>query len=171
MTEPSWNDLESLLRRWLKRAREGQHTHHEAGKLFRRAHYWLAVPVIVITTSLGTAAFATISLGIGTAGKAWFGGLSMLAAALAALQTQFRYLERSENHKATGTKYGNVRRKIEMLLVLPESERGKPGQVLKEISEKLDSISADADAVSSRIFRKTLAAMAADDQRERARKK
>ncbi|GAA4581135.1 hypothetical protein GCM10023176_61650 [Micromonospora coerulea] len=167
MAEPSWADLEILLRRWLKRAREGQHSHHEAGKFLRRAHYGLGVPVIVITTSLGTAAFATISLGIGTAAKAWFGGLSMLAAVLAALQTQFRYLERSEKHKATATRYGNIRRQIEAILALPESERGQPGQALKEVREKLDAISADADAVSSRIFKKTRDALAADDERER----
>lgn len=53
VTPEEWGPVDDLLRGWLRRAREGQHSHHEAGKLFRLANYWLAVPVIVITTGLG----------------------------------------------------------------------------------------------------------------------
>jgi len=150
--DQEWIHVEHLLRRWLKRAREGQHSHHQAGKRFRIANYVLAVPAIVITTSLGTAAFATISSEAGSTAKAWFGGLSILAAVLVALQTQFRYLERSEKHKAIGHRYGSVRRRIEAVLALPRNERGKPDKVIEEIREKLDVISMDADPVSTRLL-------------------
>ena len=41
-----WEDAEKLLRDWLRRSREGQHSHHEAGKFCRSVNYFLAVPVM-----------------------------------------------------------------------------------------------------------------------------
>jgi hypothetical protein len=155
VTPEEWGPVDDLLRKWLHRAREGQHSHHEAGKFFRRANYWLAVPVIVITTALGTASFATITTTLSGAAKVGFGLLSMLAAVLAALQTHFRYAEKAEKHKNIGARYGGIRRRIEAVLSLPYDQRGKPAELVDEIRNKLDTISGDGDVVSRRIFERT----------------
>jgi hypothetical protein len=155
MAHENWTMGDRLLREWLRRAREGQHSHHNAGKFFRRVNYWLAVPIIVITTSLGTAAFATISSRLTDAGRLWFGALSILAAVLAALQTHFRYAEKAEKHKNLGAQYGGIRRQIEAILSLPYSQRGRQSDVLDEIRYKLDAISSEGDVVSRRIFKRT----------------
>ena len=169
LAEQEWEGTEALLRTWLRRAREGQHIQHEAGKRFRRAHYVLAVPVVVLTTVLGTATFATITSKVSDATKAIFGALSLLAAALAALQLHLRYLERAEKHKNLGAQYGKIRRDIETVLALPRVSRGETKTVLADVQSQLDRISSEGDAVSRRIYQKTLKRLAARDRLKRAK--
>jgi hypothetical protein len=165
VTQEHWAAGDELLRTWLRRAREGQHSHHEAGKYFRRANYWLAIPVIVITTTLGTAAFATINTQLAGAGKIWFGLLSMSAAVLAALQTHLRYAEKAEKHKSVGAQYGGIRRRIEAILSLPPDQRAKQADIIEELRQKLDSISSEGDVVSRRIFERTQKRLASKDRK------
>lgn len=163
MADESWTGAEELLRDWLQRARESQHSHHEAGKFCRSANYWLAVPVIILTAVLGTSAFASVANAVSGTAKVYFGTLSMLAAVLTALQTHFRYAERGERHKNLGAQYGSIRREIETVLSLQPSHRGEPSTVLDHIREKMDAISAEGDVVSRRIFERTRRRLARKD--------
>ncbi|MFB9361432.1 SLATT domain-containing protein [Actinoplanes nipponensis] len=167
MSQEDWDKAEDLLRVWLRRAREGQHMHHEAGKYFRRAHYTIAIPVVVITTVLGTATFATITSKLSATTKIWFGALTLLAAALAALQLHLRYLERAEKHKSIGANYGKIRRDIETLLALTRTTRGDAKEAIATLKADLDRISSEGDAVSRRIYNKTLERLAARDRTKR----
>jgi hypothetical protein len=159
-----WADSEVLLRTWLRRAREGQHGHHEAGKAFRRADYWLKIPIVIITTALGTAAFATLTVNVPGAAKICFGLMSILAAVLASLQVHLRYAERAERHKNLGAQYGALRRRIEALLAVPRDARGNPSDVLDELRYKLDAIADEGEAVSRRVWDRTRARLAAQDE-------
>jgi hypothetical protein len=156
VTQDQWEAADALLRDWWRRAREGQHAHHEAAKLLRRTHYWLAVPVIVITTAVGTTAFATLASRLTAAQAAWLGALSMLAAVLTAIQTHLRCSEKAEKHKYLGGQYGAIRRRIEAVLSLPRDERGRPREIVDQICGSLDAIGGEGDEVSSRVFRRTL---------------
>ncbi|GIM95693.1 hypothetical protein Ato02nite_074860 [Paractinoplanes toevensis] len=164
-----WDGAEAAMRTWLRRTREGQHMQYEAAKHFRRAHYIIAVPVVVITTIVGTATFANITNTVPAATKVWFGSLTLLAAALAALQLHFRYLERAEKHKNLGAQYGKIRREIESVLALTAQSRGDAKETLERIRSELDRVSGDGDAVSRRIYNKTLKTLAARDQAKRNR--
>lgn len=171
MNEKRWEDAEALLRTWLRRTRAGQHSHHEAGKAFRRADYWLKIPILVITTALGTAAFATVTANVSAGAKLCFGVFSILAAVLASLQVHLRYAERAERHRNLGARYGAIRRRIEALLVVPADARGDPSEVLDQIRGKLDAIADEGEAVSRRVWDRTCARLAAQDRlaREPAR--
>jgi hypothetical protein len=168
MSDAAWESAEELLSKWLRRAREGQHSHHEAGKALKRANYILAIPIIVITTGLGTAAFATLTTQLAGAWKVTFGALSIVAAVLSTLQTHMRYAERAEKHKALGAQYGNVRRRIESILATPRGEREDRRATLDEIRARVDALSSEGDVVPRRIFAKTLKRL---DDRDRARSK
>lgn len=79
MGDVTWTDeSDQLLRTWLQRARYSQHSHYEQAKVYTRANYVLAVPVIVITSVLGTAAFASFQAHVSSLAKLLFGALSML---------------------------------------------------------------------------------------------
>ncbi|WP_410809462.1 SLATT domain-containing protein [Micromonospora sp. 067-2] len=166
MADARWESAEELLKTWLRRGREGQHSHHEAGKVLKRANYALAIPVIVITAGLGTAAFATITTRLASGWKVTFGVLSIAAAVLSTLQTHMRYAERAEKHKTLGAQYGNIRRRIESVLATPLIEREDPRSVLDEIRAKFDALSSEGDVVTRRIFAKTLRRL---DERDRDR--
>jgi hypothetical protein len=158
-----WADSEVLLRTWLRRAREGQHGHHEAGKVFRRADYWLKIPIVIITTALGTAAFATLTVHISGGAKIGFGVLSIVAAVLASLQVHLRYAERAERHKNLGAQYGAIRRRIEAVLALQRASRGNPSHILDELRYKLDAIANEGEAVSRRVWDRTRSRLAGQD--------
>lgn len=164
LSDPRWAQADELLETWLRRAREGQHSHHEAGKFLKRANYWIAIPVIIITTALGTGAFATLTSSVPSGLKIIFGAFSILAAILSALQVHFRFPERAEKHKTLGAQYGNVRRRIEAILATPQEERGESQRLLDEIRGKFDALSSEGDVVSRRIFDKTLARLDAHDR-------
>ncbi|RZU74351.1 hypothetical protein EV384_2804 [Micromonospora kangleipakensis] len=170
MSDSQWTQADKLLQTWLTRAREGQHSHHEAGKFLKRANYWLAVPVIVITTTLGTGAFATLTSSVPGFLKITFGVLSITAAILSALQIHLRFPERAEKHKTLGAQYGNVRRRIEAILATPHQERGDRQPLLDEIRGKFDALSSEGDVVSRRIFDKTLARLDARDKQRASTK-
>lgn len=161
MADENWKDAETLLRDWLRRARESQHSHHEAGKFCRAINYWFAAPVIIITTVVGTAAFASIEKQVSDSAKIWFGVVSLLAAVLSALQTHFQFSERSEKHKSLGATYGNIRREIEEVLSLPPGQRGDMKKVMSRIRERLDAIASEGPVVSRRIFNRTLKMLSA----------
>ncbi|MET8303756.1 MULTISPECIES: SLATT domain-containing protein [Micromonospora] len=165
MSDLQWMQADKLLQTWLRRAREGQHSHHEAGKFLKRANYWLAIPVIVITTVLGTGAFAALTSNVPGSLKITFGVFSIVAAILSALQIHLRFPERAEKHKTLGAQYGNIRRRIEAIIATPHDEREERQRLLDEIRGKFDALSTEGDVVSRRIFDKTLARLDARDKR------
>lgn len=170
MVEDDWVAAEKLLRTWERRTREGQHSHHNTGKAYRRTHYVIAIPTIIVTTILGTAAFASISSNSSTGFKVLIGILGMLAAASGAAQLNLRLPERSEKHKYLGAQYGNIRRRIEAILATPRKERDKPGLVLESLQKDLDRISNEGEAVSERRFKSTVRELRAWDE-ERGKKR
>ena len=49
-----------LLMSWRRRLRETQFSHYESGKPLSHAIYWLGIPVVVLSTFVGTSVFATL---------------------------------------------------------------------------------------------------------------
>ena len=167
--EYDWSLAEPLLRDWLRRARESQHSHHEAGKFCLAANYWLSVPVVVITTILGTTAFASIQREVSGRLKIAFGAVSMVAAVLSGLQIHFQFGRRSASHKSLGARYGNIRREIEELLALPASQRGDPKKALGRIRSRTDALSSEGYVVSRKIFEQTIRDLAKRDMKRAQR--
>ena len=167
MRDASWGPTEDTLREWLTRVRHSQHSHHEAGKIYKLFNYALSVPVVVLTTAIGTTAFASLEKQTSNTAKAWLGGLSMLAAVLSALQTHFQFGQRSEKHRTLGALYGNVRRDIEKVLTLPVEERGARREVLEDIGKKMGELGGEGDVVPRWIWNRTLRMLQQKDRKKR----
>lgn len=124
---------------WLHRAERTQHGHYLAALHFSQWHYWMGVPVVLLTAAVGTSVFATLQ----NKPDAWVqitvGLLSFLAALLAALQTFLGYGERAEKHRLAGARYGGIGRRLELLLA---SDSG--WEALKEIEEELNSLAQES---------------------------
>ena len=166
----NWDKADATLREWLTRVRHSQHSHHEAGKVYKTLNYALSVPVVVLTTAIGTTAFASLEKQTSNTAKAWLGGLSMLAAVLAALQTHFQFGQRAEKHKSLGAQYGNVRRDIETILALPIDERGARGEVLKDIGKKMGDLGGEGEVVPRWIWNRTLRMLQKKDRKKRRKR-
>lgn len=149
-----WSDIEALLQGWQKRARESQFSHYEAAKYFGALNYGLGIPVVVLTSSVGTTVFATLQKQVDMRTQIAVGGVSVLAAILASLQTFLRFGDRAGKHRSIGAQYGAVRRRIESLLVLPPSDRGEPKQILEDLRGSLDSLAEASPDIPQRIWKR-----------------
>lgn len=108
-----------LLEEWLFRIRRSQKAHYEAATYFERLNFWLGIPVIVLTTIVGSSVFISLQNDTNAYMKFIVGTASIVAAILAGLQTFLRFSERSEQHRMCALKYGSIRRELELKLTFP----------------------------------------------------
>jgi hypothetical protein len=88
-----------LLRDWSARAASSSAGHYSTAHGLSRRNILLGVPVVVLTTFIGTSVFATLQDDIDTSLKIFVGVISVTAAVLASLQTFLRFGERAEKHR------------------------------------------------------------------------
>ncbi len=110
-------DFENLLADWRTRAQRSKIAHYKAAVRFGRRHVLLGVPVVVLIAIVGTAVFATLKERPETWIQITIGLVSILAAALAGMQTFFNYSNRAIIHRTAAAKYGSVQREIEEVLM------------------------------------------------------
>ncbi len=142
---------EELVLAWIRRSRESQMAHYEMANIFARRDKWLGVPVILITSAVGTSVFASLAAStVEPWQKIVIGMLSVFAAVLSSLQTFFRYSELSEKHKMAAARFGAVRRKLETIFAghTEESE----SHYIGTLREELDKLAAESPHVPVRVF-------------------
>ena len=148
---PSLNpQIELLAKDWFRRCRESQMVHYEYGSLLERRHMFFGVPAIVLSTIVGTAIFSSWESGAeNTALKILFGLLSMLAAAVSALQTFLNLADRAAKHKAAGASYGAIRRELELLKILPPEAEAEVRASLDDVKKRMDDLASNAPSIPS----------------------
>lgn len=152
MSEINSHPVTKLLEDWLRRARESQHAHYEAAKYFGRLNYILGVPVIVLSTLIGTTVFSTLEQTVIPAVKIILGLISVTAGILASLQTFLGFAQRAERHRSAGSHYGSIRREIEQYLAVSNKPNLESAQVLSALREKIDAASSDMPEVPQKIW-------------------
>lgn len=144
---------QELLERWHKRLRETQSSHYEAAKPLGSMNLKLGIPVVVLTTFVGTSVFATLQKDVDLYVKLLVGFISVAAAVLASLQTFLRFSEKAETHRTTGAKAGSVRREVEQLLASGNIE-AIPDERINRLREQIDEIANLAPSVSESIWKR-----------------
>lgn len=146
-------DERELVLAWLRRARESQMAHYEMANIFSRRERWLGVPVILITTVIGTSVFASLtSQVISPEAKIAVGMLSVVAAVLSSLQTFFKYSERSESHRSAAARFGAVRRKLEVIYA--ENSQSEERHYISTLRDELDRLADESPHVPVTVFGK-----------------
>ena len=146
---------EELLLDWYNRVRFAQFAHYETAKTYDRLNYWLGVPVVILSTLVGTSVFANIGKLVDEKIQISIGLTSVLAATLASLQTFFRFSEKAEKHRISASKYGALRREIEEDLVSLEGfDRDEVKKVTEMIRHKLDKLSDESLHIPHNIWSK-----------------
>jgi hypothetical protein len=140
-----------LMLTWLRRARDSQMSHYAMANLLGRRDRALGVPVILISTLVGTSVFGSIAAAtIPLQAKVVVGLLSLAAGLLSSLQTFFRFSERAEKHRLYGARFGAVRREIEALVA--EGSPAAEPRYIDVLREKLDRLAVEAPHVPTRVF-------------------
>ena len=130
------DDILKLIDDFSKTSLMNRAAHYRAANLNRTRHYWLGIPSIVIGTAVGTSIFASLNSNPSDAAKIFVGLISFLSAAMASLQTFFKFAENGEKHRLAGASYGNIRRKLDIMKVEYSSqEHPSREEALKELKE------------------------------------
>lgn len=136
---------------WHRRLSILHNAHTRCTTLYERRNLVLGVPVVGLTTIVGTSIFATLaSTSQDIRVKILIALLSLTAAVLASLQTLLRYSEQSQKHKAVAVQYGILRREIEELLMVPNESLDPI--VLKSIRSRWDAIEEVSPSIPQRIY-------------------
>jgi hypothetical protein len=133
-----------LLRDWERRASESAEAHYELATRLSKSNIRFGVPVVALTTIVGTSVFASISsTHVNTGLRVAIGLLSVLAAVLASLQTFLRFGERAEKHRTAAEHWASIRREIDEKLALHPTylaSRGDPQDYLDDLRKRMDQV-------------------------------
>jgi len=149
-----------LLHDWCRRADASAETHYAMANRLSSSNIVLGVPVVVLTTFVGTSVFATLQENVATGLRIVVGVVSVLAAVLASLQTFLRFGERAEKHRVAAEKWAAIRREItEMLALHPTylASRGDPKDYLDKLRTRMDEVSTQSPEMPDRRWGRTLA--------------
>jgi hypothetical protein len=143
--------MEELLQDWRKRAYAAQTAYYDVAEQFRRWNYRLGIPVVVVSSLVGTAVFADV----GKSSWKWVVGLvSILAAILASLQTFLKFGENATLHGAAADWFAAIRRDIDEVLALPPEMRGKPKSCLDSIRQEMNKAGQKSPELSERLWKR-----------------
>jgi hypothetical protein len=105
-----------LMINWEQRAMLARQAHYDSANYYNNLHYWFGIPVIALTTLVGTGVFATLQESVDNNLRVITGVFGVISAILASLQTFFNYQGLSEKHRSSGNKYSALAREMEMRL-------------------------------------------------------
>ena len=160
-----WDDaLEDLYGSWHRRVAAAERGHRLMADRLRRRHLLIGIPVVVLTTLVGTSAFASLnnaqSDSITTRGidsdvvLLIVGTLSVLAAVLSSLQTFLRYATRAEAHRIAALRYETLRREMAKELTIPREARGDPDRALDQARLRMDRYAKESPNIGEREWQK-----------------
>jgi hypothetical protein len=162
-TKAAWTDeVEDLYRSWHRRVAAAERGHRLMADRMRRRYLGLGIPVVVLTTLVGTSAFASLGdargASVSTGGTdsdlvLWVvGSISIMAAVLSSLQTFLRYATRAEGHRIGAIRYETLRRDMAKVLALPRSSRGSAERDLDSVRNRMDRYAKESPTVGERLW-------------------
>lgn len=134
-------ETETLLEEWATRTAIAKTAHFQLVELYRRRYTELGIPVVVLSSIVGTGLFATLSEdAVSRPLRFGAGVISVLAAVVAGLQTFLRYGERAEKHMVAADWYAALNRRINQLLALSPDLRPEATKCLDEVRKEMARI-------------------------------
>ena len=152
-----WNSVKGLISEWHNEVCLNQDRHTSAAQFYNRLHYFLGVPVVVFSSVVGTAAFASLHREANDELRLVAGIISVVSAILASLQTFLGFGERSEKHRSLGVGYEKVRKEIEEIQRLPIHLRGSVKVQLDSLRQKMDALGDGSPDVPNYVHRQAKA--------------
>lgn len=150
------NDEAYLLTcQWRNGARIAHIAHSRAAAKSADRNRWLGVSAVLLATLSGGSGLST--LGSTDAWVSWVAGLAGAGAALlAGAQTYLNDEARAEQHRRFAAAYGDLRRRLELLLIEDPED---PGTALEEIRVVWDDLNREAPPTPDRVHEKAKAAV------------
>ena len=148
-----------LLRDWDRRAAASAETHYNHAARLSSRNVQLGIPVVALSTFVGTSVFATLQEDVPPYLRILVGGISVTAAVLASLQTFLRFAERAERHRVAADSWSAIRREISQMLALHPTylaSRGDPQKYLDGLRRRMDEVAATAPEMGERLWSRAI---------------
>jgi hypothetical protein len=147
-----WDDeVEELVRTWHRRVAAAEAGHRVMADRMRRRYLLLGVPVVILTTVVGTSVFASIQdEKVPTWVRIVVGSVSILAAVISSLQTFLRYGMRAEGHRVAAIRYETLRRDMAAVLAIPRASRTDPLRQLDSVRSRMDRYAKESPTIGER---------------------
>lgn len=150
-TKGSMQEAKERLQRWRSGIKIAHNSHIRSASYYTQRGRLLGIPVVILTTVIGTAVFSSMaSGGSSILLQAVAGVLSVFAAIFSSLQTFLNYGELAERHRNVSVKYGNLRREIEELLCFMDAKSDLEA-VMKDIRVRWDAVDLEAPSIPQKI--------------------
>lgn len=146
------SQVDELMVRWWRRVKAVEAGHYRMADHLSRSNIRLGIPVVVLSTLIGTSVFATLQKQVNFPVRVLVGVLSLVAAVLASLQTFLRYAERAEKHRHAAGLYSSLRREMEKLLALSWEERGPAADHMDRLRTAMDRYGNEAPEIGERVW-------------------
>jgi hypothetical protein len=150
---PEDEDLRHLTLAWYRRARQAQLSHGAAAARARRMERVLGVPAVILSTLVGSAAFATIGASPDDELKIAAGALSISAALLAAVQTLLRLGDQAREHTISSREFGMLRRDLGQLGAVASRPRQELERELARVQQLYDTLAKGSPDVPARVLK------------------
>lgn len=144
------SDFTEIMADWDRRIGKHVNAHLIAADQNNKYHYWVGLPATVLTTLAGSALLSDSTI---ESSRVIVGIVTLVAAALMAIQTFYSFSKRAELHRAVAMQFKQVGR--ELLIYQKYSPRSKEEQkrIMEEISSRISEIEASAPIVSISVYK------------------
>ena len=147
-----WNNqTREMLTDWHFRATAAQFGYQTKAQRSRKSNLLLGIPVVALTTIVGTSVFVALTKDPATWVKFLAGTLTILAAVLAAIQTFLAYAQVTENNRVAASRYATIRRHIELAIVR------KDANAIDRIRSEMDKAGAASQPIGDKLWEESLA--------------
>jgi hypothetical protein len=133
---------------WYDRIEVIQHEHYLATLRFARLHYWVGIPLVLLTAIVGRCVFATPQQKRQASDRVAIGMLSVSATVLATLQTFLSYNERAEKHRMAGARYRALGWQLALMLAHDPDCSG-----LDDIRKQLDALAQESPNIPKEVHK------------------
>ena len=150
--EAGWRpETETLLQNWHGRVYAAQSSYYLEATRYKRWHYLLGITVVILSTIVGSSAFAEKGGGFSLP-TLMIGVLGSLAAILAGLQTFLKLGESAALHGVAADWYASIRREIEELQALPRHLRGNVRATLDALRQNMNKAGQNAPQLNEHLW-------------------
>lgn len=146
-------EANSVLDKWHNGVHIAQVAHNMAAARYSRLHRFLGIPVVILSTAVGTSIFASLdSSSISVSVKVVVGAFSVAAAIFSSLQTFFGFAELAEKNKHAAVQYGELRREMQQVIAFPPHDAEKREAFLVSFRSRWDSVEKESPTIAQSLY-------------------
>jgi len=147
--------IANLIRQRYEEVYRNEQARYQCAKEYRRFHYWLGVPTVIITAAISSSLFYLLESNAAQYQKLILASISAIAAVLVSVQTFLEPSKLAEKNVDCGRGLYGLRMKLENFVAKLDSVGDEEAeQFLDQTSTEMEKISVGVPEIPTRIWKK-----------------